>query len=110
MNSERVLETSGCIESQQATGLQVILQVEVIYRQVHSLVKGEISSRSELERCTNVNSNHGHCLNGTAEIGDSIGDYNKCSVVQQGGVWHLEVMPPTEEYDDVGSKEAIQIL
>ena len=93
-----------------ATGLQDMLQVEVIYRQVHSLVNGQISSRSESEGCTNVNSNHGYCWNGTAEIVDSIGGYHKYNVVQQRGVWHREVTPPSEEYDDVGSKEVIQIL
>ena len=87
-----------------------MLQVGVIYRQVHSLVKGQISSRSESEGCTNVNSNHGYCWNWTAEIGDSIGGYHKYNVVQQGGVWHREVMPPADEYDDVGSKEVIHIL
>ena len=87
-----------------------MLQVGVIYRQVHSLVQGQISSWSESEGCTNVNSNHGYCWNGTAEIGDSIGGYDKYNVVQQGGVWHWEVTPPAEEYGDVGSKEVIQIL
>ena len=90
--------------------MQDMLQVEVIYRQVHSLVKVKISSRSESERCTNVNSNHGYCWNGTAEIGDLISGYNKYNVVQQGGFWHREVKPPAEEYDDVGSKEVIKIL
>ena len=46
----------------------------------------------------------------TAEIDDSIGNYNECNVVQQGGVQHREVMPPAEEYNDVGSKAVIQIL
>ena len=73
---------------QQATWLQDMLQVEVIYRQVHSLRQGQISSRSESERCTNVNSNHGYCWNVTAEIGDLIGGFHKYNVVQQGGAWH----------------------
>ena len=94
MNSERVLETRGSKEGKRATGLQEMLQVEVIYKQVHSLVQSQISSRSESEGCTNVNSNHGYCWNGTAEIGDSIGGYHKYNVVQQGGVWHREVTPP----------------
>ena len=110
MNSEPVLPASGGKEVQQATGLQDILQVEVIYREVHSLVQGQISGRSESERCTNVNSNHWFCWNRTAEIGDSISGYYKYNVVQQGGIWHREVMPPSEEYDDIGSKEVIQIL
>ena len=59
MNSDRVLETSGRKEFQQATGLQDMLQIEVIYRQVHSLVKGEISSQIESEGCTNVNQTKG---------------------------------------------------
>ena len=87
-----------------------MLQVGVIYRQDHSLVQGQISSRSESEGCTNVNSNHGYCWNGTAKIDDSIGGYHKYNDVQQGGVWHLAVMPQAEEYDDVASKEVIQIL
>ena len=87
-----------------------MLQVEIIYRQVHSLVKGEINSRSESRGCTNINSNHGYFWNGTGEIGDSITGYNKCNVVQQGGVWHPEVTPPAEEYNAVGSKKVIQIL
>ena len=33
--------------------------------------------------------------------------YNRCNVVKQGGVCHWEVMPPVEEYDNVGSKEVI---
>ena len=80
MNSERILPSSGVKEVQQATGLQDILQVEVICRQVRSLIQGQISSPSEQERCTNVNSNHGYCWNGTAEIGDSIGGYHKYNV------------------------------
>ena len=109
MNSERVLKTSGRKEFQQATGLQDMLQIEVIYGQVHSLVNGEISSRIESEGCTNVNSKQGYCWNEAAEIGDTIGSNNRCNVVQQGGVCHWEVTPPAEEYDDVGSKEVIQI-
>ena len=87
-----------------------MLQEGVIYRHVHSLVQSQISSHSESEVCRNVNSNHGYCWNGTVEIGDSISCYNRCNVVQQGGVWHREVMPQAEEYDDVGSKQVIQIL
>ena len=108
MNSERVLAVAN--SSSKLHGLQDMLQVEVIYGQVHSLVKGQISRRSESEGCTNVNLNHGYCWNGTAEIGDSISCYNKCNVVQQGGVWHRGVTPPAEEYDDVELKEVIQIL
>ena len=81
------------------------MQVEVIYRHVHSLVQGRISSRSESEGCTNVDSNHGYCWNVTAENGDSIGGYHKYNVAQQGGVWHRDVTPSAEEYDDIGSKE-----
>ena len=66
-----------------------MLQEGVIYRQVQSLVQSQISSRSESEVCTNVNSNHGVTHSNSNSRNDVIGG-------MKGGLQKFELLISTD--------------